>query len=193
MKKPAEKTTPPAPSSTASSTESAGSDEKTPSKLSPHAQKAQGVVRRNVYWALGLGLIPVPLVDFVALTGVQVKMLKELSELYGVKFFEDKTKTIIGSLIAGLGSRSLAGLVARSVFKLIPGYGLLIGTLGGAAFGGALTLAIGNLFVMHYESGGTLLDFDPDQLRSYFNEELAKAKSAVKTMQTEKEAEPVSR
>ena len=27
---------------------------------------------------------------------------------------------------------------------------------------GAFTLAIGRVFVMHFEAGGTLLDFDPD-------------------------------
>jgi uncharacterized protein (DUF697 family) len=153
-----------------------------------NAQKARQIVRRNVYWALGLGLIPVPVVDLVALTGVQVKMLKQLSDLYGVKFFEDKAKTIVGSLVAGLGGLGLTSLFARSFLKMIPGVGQLVGALGASVFGGALTLAVGNLFTMHYESGGTLLDFDADKMRSHFRKELEKSKGTVKQMHNDKSA-----
>jgi uncharacterized protein (DUF697 family) len=138
-----------------------------------------------VYWALGLGLIPAPLVDVLALTGVQVKMLKELSELYGVKFFDDKARAIVGSLIAGLGGVGVAGLLARSLFKLVPGLGALIGAVGSSVFGGALTLATGSLFAMHYEAGGTLLTFDPAKMRDHFRREFESSQHAVKHMQAE--------
>jgi uncharacterized protein (DUF697 family) len=130
-----------------------------------------------------MGLIPIPGVDFLALTAVQVKMLKELSDLYRVKFFEDKAKTIVGSLIAGLGSTSLGMMLARSLFRAVPVVGAVVGVVGGAAIGGALTMAVGNLFVMHYESGGTLLDFDPQKMREHFRQEFQKAKGSVKNMQ----------
>lgn len=160
--------------------------QKTAAEEGSRAEQARGLVRRNAYWAAGLALIPLPGADFLALTAVQVKMLKDLSELYGVKFFEDKAKTIVGSLIAGLGGVSLAALVARSVFKVVPGIGYLVGTIGASAFGGALTLAIGNLFAMHYESGGTLLNFDADQMRAHFRKEFEKAKDTAKHMHSKR-------
>src|SRR4051812_30079900 len=43
---------------------------------------AEAIIKRNVLWALGAGLLPLPLLDMVLATGVQVKMLAELSILY---------------------------------------------------------------------------------------------------------------
>lgn len=151
----------------------------------PRADKARALVKRNVYWAAGLGLIPVPVVDVLALTGVQVKLLKELSELYEVKFLEDKARTIVISLFTGLGSVGIAHIVARSLFRVVPIVGQLVGAVGASALGGALTLAVGNLFVMHFESGGTLLDFDVNKMRDHFKREFEKAQRTVSQMQAD--------
>lgn len=159
------------------------------------ADKARGLVKRNVYWAAGLGLIPVPIVDVLALAGVQVKMLKELSDLYGVNFHEDKARTIVVSLFTGLGSVGIAKVVARSLFRLVPVVGQLVGAVGTAVVAGALTMAMGNLFVMHFESGGTLLDFDVDKMRDHFKHEFEKAQKTVSQMQSESKstgAEPAA-
>ena len=42
--------------------------------------------------------------------------------------------------------------------------------LPGLAF--ASTYAIGKVFVLHFEAGGTLLDFDPLKMRAHFEREL---------------------
>lgn len=146
-------------------------------------EQSQGIIRRNAYWALGLGLLPIPLVDLLALTAVQIKMLKEISALYNVNFFEDKAKAIVGSLVASLGSLSLTATVASSLFKVVPFVGQLVGAVGVPILAGALTVAVGNLFVMHYESGGTLLNFDVEKMKAHFHKEFDKAKEAVKEMQ----------
>jgi hypothetical protein len=39
----------------------------------------------------------------------------------------------------------------------------------------ALTRAVGNVFIMHFESGGTLLTFDPKAFTEYFVSEFKKA------------------
>lgn len=145
-------------------------------------EQAQALVRRRAYWAAGMGLIPVPVIDVLGITGVQVKMLKEISDLYGVNFFEDKAKTVVGALISGLGAWVVTGAVANSLFKVIPVVGQAVGLLGGSAVGAALTLAVGNVFIQHYETGGTLLDFDAAKMREHFRKEFKKSKSAVKDM-----------
>ena len=38
-------------------------------------------------------------------------------------------------------------------------------------FAGATTLAIGKIFMQHFESGGTFLDFEPAKVRAYFRQE----------------------
>lgn len=161
-------------------------------KEASRADQARHIVRRNVYWALGAGLVPIPVFDFVALTAVQVKMLKQLSDHYRVEFFDDKAKKIVGSLLASTGSLALAGMVGRSLFKLVPVVGQLFGVVGVPLFAGALTQAIGNLFVMHYETGGTLLDFNVEQMRAHFQREFERAKDSVKQMDKGKDA-PASR
>lgn len=152
------------------------------------ADQARHIVRRNVYWALGAGLVPIPVVDFVALTAVQVKMLKQLSDHYQVEFFDDKAKKIVSALLASTGSLALAGMVGRSLFKLVPVVGQLFGVVGVPLFAGALTQATGNLFVMHYETGGTLLDFNVEQMRAHFQREFEQAKGSVKQMNKEKDS-----
>lgn len=155
------------------------------SPCAPIAQrdKAHGIVRRSMYWAMGLGLVPVPLLDLAAVTAVQLKMLKELSELYGVSFAEDKAKTAVASLVAGLGGVTLAGLIGSSLLKVVPVLGQLVGLLGRPALAGALTLAVGNIFTAHYESGGTLLDLDIEKMREHFRREFESSQEAARKAQ----------
>ncbi len=154
-------------------------------EAAPRQERAQKLVRRNVYWALGLGLVPFPLIDIVALTGVQVKMIAELSALYGVKFSEERARAAVVALTTGLGSVALAGAIAGSLFKLVPVLGTLAGAVGVPVFGGAMTHALGRLFVMHYESGGTLLTFDADRMRDHFRKEFEQSKIVVTRIRTE--------
>jgi len=44
----------------------------------------------------------------------------------------------------------------------------------------ALTKAVGNTFVMHFESGGTLLNFNPKAFQEYFLKEFKEAGGSVK-------------
>lgn len=150
-------------------------------------EEAGRIVKRNAYWAAGAGLLPIPAVDFVAVTAVQVKMLKELSGLYNLRFSDDKAKKIIGSLVAGTGLAA-AGMLARSFIKAVPVIGQTIGLIGAPLLSGALTQAIGNVFVMHFESGGTLLNFDVEKMRAHFQQELASAKEAAKPAPAEKKS-----
>jgi uncharacterized protein (DUF697 family) len=142
--------------------------------------EARALVRRNVYWALGLGLVPLPLVEVVAVTAVQVKMLKQLSDLYGVAFSGRRARTLVWSLVTGLGMAA-TGSLAGSLFKLVPFAGLLVGTVGVSVVAAALTQAIGDLFIMHFEAGGTLLTFDVEAMRGHFREEYERARSSVRS------------
>lgn len=147
------------------------------------AARAEAIIHRNVLWALGAGILPFPIFDVVAVTAVQLKMLKELSDLYGVKFKKSLVKKILGSLLAGLGSVGLGILVGVGLIKVIPPLGITLGAVSVSVFAGAFTLATGRIFLKHFESGGTFLDFDPRTVRSRFNEEFERAKEEVTRMQ----------
>lgn len=145
--------------------------------------EAQAIVKDNMIWAMGVGVVPVPIFDLVGITAVQVKMLRKLSEHYDVPFSEHKVKNIVASLVAGLGSVGIGGAIALSVVKMIPFMGHIAGTVAIPAAAGALTYATGKVFIPHFESGGTFLDFDPVAVREHFRGEFEKAKVIVKDMQ----------
>ena len=46
-----------------------------------------------------------------------------------------------------------------------------MGFVSSPAFSGAVTYAIGKVFVQHFEMGGTLLDFNPEKVKKYFREQ----------------------
>ena len=145
--------------------------------------QADALIHRNVLWALGAGVIPLPVFDIVAITGIQMKMLKELSDLYEIKFTQQLVKKSVGALASGLGSVALGTALGGSLAKLIPGLGQTLGVISVPLVAAAFTRATGRIFLMHFEAGGTLLDFDPALMREYFREEFETAKQAVAKMQ----------
>ena len=144
--------------------------------------QAQAVVRRNVLWASGVGLVPIPVVDFVGVSAVQLKMLRELTALYDVKFSEQIAKKVIAALVAGLGSAGIGTALALTFVKSVPLVGTSLGAVSLPLLSGAFTLATGRVFVTHFESGGTLLDFNPKALREHFRAEFERAKATVAQM-----------
>jgi uncharacterized protein (DUF697 family) len=143
-------------------------------------EQARAIVRPNVMWAMGAGVVPLPLVDVMAISGVQLKMLKELGDHYGLTFREHRVKSIVGALIGGLGSYGLGSLAVMSLMKVVPFAGQALGSVAVPIAGGALTHALGQVFVQHFESGGTFLDFDPVAMREHFRREFDSAKKTVK-------------
>jgi uncharacterized protein (DUF697 family) len=150
--------------------------------LQARLAKANSVVKTNMLWSAGLGIIPIPVFDLVAITVVQIKMLKELSTHYNVKFFDHKVKNLVTSLVGGLGSVSVGGALTMSLVKFIPGAGHIAGAIAVPITAGALTYAIGRVFIQHFESGGTFLDFDPNTVREHFRKEFEEGKVVAKDM-----------
>ena len=131
---------------------------------------ANAKVRNHSLVAAGLGLLPMPVVDLVALTGVQLNLLRELGNLYDTEFKEDIVKKLTASLINGYVPLQFAAPLA-SALKVIPLSGQSAGSLSMSVLGGGATYAIGKVFVQHFESGGTFLDFDPTSVRAYFRQQ----------------------
>jgi uncharacterized protein (DUF697 family) len=155
-------------------------DDTTQTHIRERIDRARAIVRPNVMWAMGAGVVPLPVVDVLAISAVQLKMLKELGDHYGVAFREHRVKSIVGSLIGGLGSYGLGTLAVMSLMKIVPFAGQALGSVAVPIAGGALTHALGTVFVQHFESGGTFLDFDPVAMREHFRREFEAAKEKVK-------------
>ncbi len=154
---------------------------------SDRAKHADTVVRNHVIWSMGASfLIPIPIADVFAVSALQLDMIRQLSRVYDIDFAETQGKAIITSLT----SSTLARAGARSLIKLVPGIGTIIGGVTVSIFNGASTYALGEVFKRHFDSGGTILDFDTERLRKVYKEKFEKGKKVVKEWQTEtKEAE----
>jgi uncharacterized protein (DUF697 family) len=132
-------------------------------------------------WSLGVGLVPFALVDMVALAGIQLKMLRALANLYGLEFSTQLGKSLIAALLGGGIPVSLSSKVARLAVRSIPVYGWVASLFSTSLFGGASTYAIGKVFIQHFESGGTLLTFDPRKVRAYYAEQFEHGKEVGKS------------
>lgn len=124
--------------------------------------QADQITKRRTLYAAGAGLIPFPVVDAALLLGIQLTMIRSISNVYNIEFKENLVKSIVGSLAGSIGT--------ASIVKAIPGVGLL-GSLTGSVTGAASTYALGKVFTQHFDQGGTLLDFDPVKSREYFEKE----------------------
>jgi uncharacterized protein (DUF697 family) len=98
------------------------------------------------------GLIPLPLVDMAAVGGVQLYMLRRLSEIYEIPFSENLGKSILSSL-AGAVIPATTATTAASVMKGVPIVGTAIGALTMPAVGTGTTWIIGKVFIKHFASG----------------------------------------
>jgi uncharacterized protein (DUF697 family) len=130
-------------------------------------EAASKVVDRFTLWSGAAGLIPVPLVDIIAVGGVQLEMLRRISEIYGVPFSENRGKSLIASLAGSVIPASTAAGGVSSALKAVPGVGTVIAAFTMPVFSAGATYVIGKVFIQHFASGGTLLDFNPPDYREF--------------------------
>ncbi|MBP7184362.1 MAG: DUF697 domain-containing protein [Saprospiraceae bacterium] len=149
------------------------------------ASHADTVIRNHVIWAMGSSFIPLLLVDILAVTAVQMDMIRQLCKIYNIDFKEQQGKAIISSLTTSTLSR----VGARSLVKLIPVIGSIVGGVAVSVFAGASTYALGEVFKRHFESGGTILDFDVDNFKKYYDDKFEKGKTVAKEWKDEADAQ----
>jgi len=136
--------------------------------VSEKQEQALRTVHNYMWWSGAAGLVPVPFVDLAAVSGVQLKMLADLSRIYGLDFSASRGKAAVGALLGSVVPHSLSFGTFGSLIKAIPGVGTLAGGPAMVMFSAATCWAVGNVFIQHFESGGTFLDFNPDAVREHF-------------------------
>lgn len=143
------------------------------------------LVKKYMWWSMGAGLLPIPLVDIAAVSGVQLKMLSELAKVYDVKFSKNAGKSIISALLGGISADALSKSYITSAIKSIPIIGI-VGSVSMPIFSGAATWAVGKVFIQHFASGGTFLDFDPKKVKDYFMNLFKQGQEMAHNMKTAK-------
>ncbi len=143
------------------------------------------IVHNHMLGAMAAAAVPVPLFDLAAVTAIQFRMLACLAEHYDVPFESQITKSTIGAVIGGVAVPELGRVAGQyavrnvpasfvrslpaSISKFVPGLGLVAGVLAMPVVTGASTYALGRVFIRHFASGGTFLDFNPQSTRDYFS------------------------
>lgn len=149
------------------------------STLESQRLTSQNIIKTHMVAGSALSLLPLPLFDLAALTGTQVSLLRSLSQHYDVDFDEQKGKVLLTSLISG--SIPLLTVMGLSSFaKLIPGIGTIGGTISMTVLASSLIYATGQVFVRHFEQGGTLADFQSKYWKGFFIQQFEEKKMEMR-------------
>ncbi len=127
--------------------------------------EADKIIKKHVIWALGGGLIPVPLLDFAAVTAIQIDMLSQLTRLYGVDYDAATGKSFVAALTGTTFAK-----IGSSLLKIVPGIGSVLGGVSMSILSGASTYAVGRVAVEHFESGGNLFDVNWDAAKKVYHD-----------------------
>lgn len=142
-------------------------------------QLAQRAIKRYTWLSAGAGLIPILYVDGAAVAAAQLKMLAEISKIYEVPFQENLGKAAIAASACFILPHAAAW---GALSKAIPGLNILGAPLA-AAFAGGYSWVLGNMFIQHFESGGTFLNFEPERVREHFRAQFEGRKPIVPTVE----------
>lgn len=154
----------------------------TPAERGERLARAETLVKDHMLMSAAVGLIPAPGLDIVASIGIQIALLKRLTDVYEVPFSEHAARGVVTSLLGGVGAGALAGGIFMSAMKLLPGAGTLFGVVSMPISLAAVTYAVGKLFIAHFELGGTLADFNAAAQRPYFKDLVQRGRRVASTL-----------
>jgi uncharacterized protein (DUF697 family) len=130
--------------------------------------------------AAAVGLLPGGLLNFAGILAVQVTMVWKIANKFGHTEGKDRIR---GSVLSLIGSALPTGIGHGAGVALVAIPAVIAGTvvyfLVTPILAYAMTQAVGNAFIMHFESGGTLLTFDARAFGEYFLKEFKKAGGIV--------------
>ncbi len=151
--------------------------------MTAKSDQANSIVNTYVLYSMGVGVVPLPVVDLAALITLQVYMLKKLSSVYGVQLSDEWGRATIGAIVGGTAPVALFTRLA-SLLKFIPVVGQVGALFSLSIAAGASTYALGKVFSRHFESGGTLDSFDPVKKRLEYDQHRAEFKQQSATQPT---------
>ncbi len=133
-------------------------------------EEAESIIQRHALFATGAGLIPILGLDIIAVAGIQYSMISSLSNLYGVRFDDQKLRagaiTVIAAALPAVLSEGISALGrASSLFKTFAS------GLTGSALSGLVTAEVGQIMKRHFELGGTIDSLTFQEVYDYVAEQ----------------------
>lgn len=145
-------------------------------RLDEISSKERECIKRHCIYAAVGGLIPLPFVEVVTSSTIQLRMIAGLCDIYGVRFSENAVKNAIGPLIASVLPASGVAYAASKLARQIPVVGTVVGVVSMPALGAACTYALGKVFAWHFAKGGTATNFNAEAMKTRFKEEFEEGK-----------------
>lgn len=127
------------------------------------------LIRGSVYGAMGAGIVPLHWFQFASVAAVQLNLIRQLSNVYGVEFKEGIAKKIIASVVSS-GVSTVAAPLLRVAVSGIPLVGLPLAVGMQPMTNGFATYAVGRMFVTHFERGGNFVKVNMDEMKKDFSE-----------------------
>lgn len=167
----------PAQPSTESKSSAAASKPKAKRQPTTDAEPAlpsrvDGIIKTHVIMAMGIGTIPAPVFDAIAISVLQTRMVGQIADAYDVPF----ERTPAWTVTSITGVLTFPGGLVSSMTKSIPVIGPWLGGTAVTLVAGASTYAIGRVFAQHFGGGGTFLTLDPVKAKQAYSAGLDKGK-----------------
>lgn len=137
------------------------------------SNEARIIVKRYAYYSSGVGLLPIPFAEVLTVNAVQYAMIRKLASCYDLSFKGQWVKSLISSLLSGVVSASIIYGPVTNALTVMTGFGWFMRAGVALSVSGAVTMALGKLFIDHFERGGTLFDLDVEQTKVQLKAELA--------------------
>lgn len=144
------------------------------------SDRSDRIIQEHVLWSIGAGLVPLPILDIVAVSAIQLDMLKQLALLHEVRFSESEGKAWVSALAGNMIAR-----IGANALKLIPGIGSIIGGISMSILAGASTYAIGQVAARHFASGGSFGNLDMSAAKRAYEEELERGKQVAQNLSSQ--------
>ena len=140
------------------------------------------LISEHVGFSMVAGAIPIPVLDVLAVSAIQIDMLKQMAKIYEIDFDDEIGKSLVSSIVGSTIGTSIGRLGASAV-KAIPGIGTILGIGSQVALAGVTTFAIGNVYNDHFSNHQPLKDFNLNNIKDAFDDFLKKGKEFVDDIQ----------
>lgn len=136
-------------------------------------------IRRHTLYAAAGTLIPIPMIEVVTSTSMQIHMIAQLCDIYGVRFSENAVKASLATFVGVIIPSGSIGVSAYMLARAVPVVGPVLGLTTAPVLAGGMTWAIGRVFAWHFDGGGSLDDFRANDAITRFKKEFADGKRRV--------------
>jgi len=110
-------------------------------------------IYKYVVMSTGMGFVPAPLVSQIAVSGVLVSMVTELCHEFDAPVSNHVIKTTLASILGGAHSGWIAHYSTKHIYRFVPSVSYAASIVARPIAAGAITYAIGRLFLRHLETG----------------------------------------